>query len=54
MCGLTTYSSFNLETIQLVQSRAWYAGLINFGVTVGGCFVAGLLGFAFARRVFGS
>ena len=53
MGGLTTYSSFNLETTQLVQSRAWYAAMINFGVTVGGCFVAGLLGFALARRVFG-
>jgi CrcB protein len=53
MGGLTTYSSFNLETTQLVQSRAWYAAMVNFGVTVGGCFVAGLLGFALARRVFG-
>jgi CrcB protein len=51
--GLTTYSSFNLETTQLVQSRAWATGLLNFGVTVAGCFVAGLLGFALARRVWG-
>ena len=54
MGGLTTYSSFNLETTQLLQSRAWYAAMVNFGVTVGGCFIAGLLGFAVARRVFGS
>jgi fluoride exporter len=54
MGGLTTYSSFNLETTQLIQSRAWYSALLNFGVTVGGCFAAGLLGFALARRVFGS
>ena len=54
MGGLTTYSSFNLETTQFLQSRAWYAALVNFGVTVGCCFVAGLLGFAVARRVFGS
>jgi fluoride exporter len=53
MGGLTTYSSFNLETTQLVQSRAWATGLLNFGVTVAGCFVAGLLGFALARRVWG-
>jgi CrcB protein len=53
MGGLTTYSSFNLETTQLLQSRAWYAAALNFGATVGGCFVAGMLGFAIARRVFG-
>ncbi len=53
MGGLTTYSSFNLETTQLLQSRGWYAAAVNFGATIGGCFVAGLLGFAIARRVFG-
>jgi CrcB protein len=53
MGGLTTYSSFNLETTQLLQSRDSYGALMNFGVTVVGCFVAGLLGFAVARRVFG-
>jgi fluoride exporter len=52
--GLTTYSSFNLETTQFLQGRAWYAAMVNFGATVGGCFVAGLLGFAVARRVCGS
>src|SRR5579863_6306921 len=51
MGGLTTYSSFNLETTQFIQNRAWYAALVNFGITVGGCFVAGLLGFVLARRV---
>jgi len=53
MGGLTTYSSFNLETTQLLESRAWYAATVNFGATVVGCFLAGLLGFALARRVFG-
>jgi fluoride exporter len=53
MGGLTTYSSFNLETTRFFQERAWYAGLINFGATVVGCFLAGLLGFTAARRVFG-
>jgi CrcB protein len=53
MGGLTTYSSFNLETTQLLQSRAWHGAILNFGVTVGGCFIAGLLGLAAARRVFG-
>ncbi len=53
MGGLTTYSSFNLETTRFFQSRAWYTGLVNFGATTVGCFLAGLLGFAIARRVFG-
>jgi CrcB protein len=53
MGGLTTYSSFNLETTQLIQSRTWYLVLLNVGLTTLGCFVAGLLGFAVARRVFG-
>jgi fluoride exporter len=53
MGGLTTYSSFNLETTQFFQNRAWYAGFLNFGVTTMGCFIAGLLGFAVARRVLG-
>lgn len=51
--GLTTYSSFNLETTQFLQSRAWYSAFLNFGATVFVCFGAGLLGFALARRVLG-
>jgi CrcB protein len=51
--GLTTYSSFNLETTQLLQSRAFYVGCLNVGVTLFACFAAGLLGLALARRVFG-
>jgi len=54
MGGLTTYSSFNLETTQYFQSRAWYVGFLNVGVTMIACFVAGLLGFMAARRVWGS
>jgi CrcB protein len=53
MGGLTTYSSFNLETTELLQSRAWYLALLNFGATVVICFVAGLLGLAAARHVLG-
>ena len=54
MGGLTTYSSFNLETTQFIRDRAWYSGALNFTATVLGCFLAGLLGLAVARRVFGS
>jgi CrcB protein len=51
--GLTTYSSFNLETTNLLRERAWGSAIANLGVTVGGCFVAGLLGLALARRLAG-
>jgi len=54
MGGFTTYSSFNYETTALLRERAWAAGLLNVGVTMLGCFVAGLLGLAVARRIAGS
>jgi fluoride exporter len=53
MGGLTTYSSFNLETTQLFQLKNTPAALANIGVTTVGCFLAGLAGFAIARRVWG-
>jgi CrcB protein len=52
--GLTTYSSFNLETTQFLRDRAWYTGVVSFSATVLGCFLAGLLGLAVTRRIFGS
>lgn len=54
MGGFTTYSSFNYETTNLLRERAWATGFLNVGVTVVGCFVAGLLGLAVARRIAGS
>lgn len=51
--GLTTYSSFNYETTRLLEERAYGAGLLSAALTIFGCFFAGLLGFAAARRVFG-
>ena len=53
MGGLTTYSSFNLETTALLRSGAWQSAAANFGLTVGGCFAAGLLGLVCARSLFG-
>ena len=44
MGGLTTYSSFNYETTNLLRERAWAAGFTNLGLTLGACFVAGMLG----------
>jgi CrcB protein len=51
--GLTTYSSFNYETTRLLHDGAHRTALLNLGVTLGGCFVAGLLGLALARRLLG-
>ena len=54
MGGFTTYSSFNYETTTLLRDRAWASGFTNIGVTMLGCFVAGLLGLSVARRIAGS
>jgi CrcB protein len=43
MGGFTTYSTFNYETTSLWSGSPGTA-LLNVGVTVVGCFVAGLLG----------
>jgi CrcB protein len=51
--GLTTYSSFNFETTRLFGERAWLLGAMYFVATVVGCFLAGLLGLALARRFVG-
>jgi CrcB protein len=49
--GLTTYSSFNYETTALVTGGHAVRGLVNIGVTLIGCLVAGYLGLVLARRV---
>ncbi|MGD0674868.1 MAG: fluoride efflux transporter CrcB [Polyangiaceae bacterium] len=51
MGGLTTYSSFNLETTSLLRERGVAAGFSNVAITLFGCFVAGLLGLTLARRL---
>jgi CrcB protein len=53
MGGLTTYSSFNFETTNLLRERAWALGLANMAATLFGCFVAGLLGSMAARKLAG-
>jgi CrcB protein len=53
MGGLTTYSSFNLETTNLLRERAWASATLNVGATAAICFVAGLLGLVVARRFVG-
>jgi len=51
MGGLTTYSSFNYETTALATRGAHSSALINVGVTLIGCILAGLLGLWVARRL---
>jgi CrcB protein len=51
--GLTTYSSFNYETMSLAQQGAIGAAAINLGVTVVGGFASGALGLLAGQRVAG-
>lgn len=54
MGGFTTYSSFNYETLQFVQERSLRLGLLYVSITLVGCFAAGWLGIAAARKVVGA
>jgi fluoride exporter len=51
--GFTTYSTFNYETLQLLQEGAWLLGLANLGITIGACLGAGVLGLLVARLLVG-
>jgi CrcB protein len=47
--GFTTYSSFNTETLALIEQGNPGLALANVGLTVAGCLVAGLAGLALGR-----
>jgi len=49
--GLTTYSSFNYETTSLLRAGAVGTAALNFGATMFGCFLAGVVGLALAKRL---
>ena len=51
--GLTTYSSFNYETMRLFEQGATRAALANAVATIVGGFVAGGLGLFCARQLLG-
>ena len=51
--GLTTYSSFNYETMRLVEEGAPTTAALNLALTVVGGFMAGWLGLITAREIFG-
>ncbi|HEY1549101.1 MAG TPA: CrcB family protein [Kofleriaceae bacterium] len=49
MGGLTTYSTFDLETTRFFQDGVPLTAFANIGATLVTCFVAGLLGLALAK-----
>jgi fluoride exporter len=51
--GLTTYSSFNYETMRLFEEGAPAAAVVNLGVTLLGGFTAGWVGLMTAREILG-
>ena len=53
MGGLTTYSSFNYETTNLLRERGLAVGLTNVAVTLLACFLAGGLGLWVAAKLAG-
>ena len=54
MGGLTTYSSFNYESTALLTGGQVAKGILNIGITLIACLVAGGLGILLARRFGGS
>jgi CrcB protein len=53
MGGLTTYSTFNYETLQLASEGDWQLAATNVAVTVVACLAAGALGLASGRALVG-
>jgi fluoride exporter len=51
--GLTTYSSFNYETMRLFEEGVPATAFVNLAVTILGGLAAGWLGLVAAREVFG-
>ena|SRR5436190_20716857 len=51
--GFTTYSSFNYETLRLLEGGSWLLAGANLAGTVAGCLVAGTLGMALGRALAG-
>jgi fluoride exporter len=47
--GFTTYSTFNYETLRLLQQDAWLTGAVYLATTVAACLLAGVLGLASGR-----
>ncbi|HKA91128.1 MAG TPA: fluoride efflux transporter CrcB [Haliangiales bacterium] len=50
--GFTTYSTFNYETMKLIEDRAFGLAAANVAGTLLACLAAGYLGWAAARLAF--
>ena len=53
MGGLTTYSSFDFETTNLLRQGSWWLAGVNVAMTLVLCFAAGLAGLGLAKKMFG-
>jgi len=53
MGGLTTYSTYNYETIRLVQQGTWGIAALNVALSFFGCLLAGFAGLALGRAISG-
>jgi len=51
--GFTTYSSFNLELLRMIETGTLGRAAAYFALTVGGCLAAGAVGIAVARLAIG-
>jgi len=51
MGGFTTYSSFNLETLRLLEAGQTGRALLYVAITLGSCLVGGALGLALGRQL---
>ncbi|MBA2480338.1 MAG: fluoride efflux transporter CrcB [Planctomycetes bacterium] len=49
--GYTTFSSFSLQTLQLVHEQRFGAACANVGVSVACCLIAVWLGYALAKLI---
>jgi CrcB protein len=49
--GLTTYSTFNYETLAFASEGDWHLATLNVGATVLGCLLAGVLGVVGGRAL---
>lgn len=54
MGGLTTYSTFNYETLTLATEGDWQRATLNVVAMVVACLAAGMLGLASGRAIVGS
>lgn len=53
MGGLTTYSTFNYETLRFASEGNWPLAALNIAATVASCLAAGFLGIVSGRALVG-